>query len=58
MPIKFMSQKQNNDDKITKIGICSPESTAYDSTFAEDFINYLSNNKEVKTLTWFEYESL
>lgn len=53
-----MNNQTVNDDKITRIGICSPESTAYDSTFAEDFIKYLSDNKEVKTLTWFEYESL
>jgi len=60
-----------------KIGVCSPESVMYDSSFAEDFTKWLdgvsnslddffkltdalreSENNKVKTLTWFEYESL
>ena len=60
-----------------KIGISSPESVMYDSSFGEDFVKWLDNisdsldeffkltdalreseNNKVKTLTWFEYESL
>lgn len=51
-------EMNNNENKITKIGICSPESTAYDSTFAEEFIKYLSGKNEAKTISWFEYESM
>ena len=47
-----------NENNVTKIGISSPEDTAYDSTFAEDFISYLKGKDEVKTITWFEYETL
>lgn len=66
-----------NNNKSVKIGISSPESVMYDSSFANDFIKYLdgisdsldeffkltdalreSENNKVKTLTWFEYESL
>lgn len=65
------------NNKGVKIGISSPESVMYDSSFANDFIKYLdgisasldeffkltdalreSENNKVKTLTWFEYESL
>ena len=48
----------NDEEKITKIGISSPEDVMLDSTFAEDFLNYLSGKNEVKTISWMEYESL
>ena len=54
-------QETMNDDKTTKIGISSPESVMYDSSFAEDFIKYLSDmtdKNESKTISWFEYESM
>ena len=49
------------DDKITKIGISSPEDVMYDSSYAEkflEFLDWLKNDTEVKTISWFEYESL
>lgn len=45
-------------NQITKIGISSPEDVMIDSSFAEDFINYLEGNKECKTISWMEYETL
>ena len=47
-----------DNQNIIKIGISSPEDTFYDSSFAEDFINYLEGNKECKTISWMEYETL
>lgn len=47
-----------NEDKFAKIGmigICSPEDVMYDSTFAQEFIKYLEDNKELNNI---KHESL
>lgn len=48
------------DNNITKIGLNTPEDILYDNSYTKDFINWLESDKfkEVKTITWFEYESL
>lgn len=47
-------------EKINKIGLTTPEDIMYDNSYTKDLLEWLDSekNKEVKTITWFEYESL
>ena len=47
-----------DDKKILKIGISSPEDIMYDDSFSYEFLNYLDKSKEIKTISWMEYETL
>lgn len=47
-------------EKINKIGLTTPEDIMYDNSYTKDLLEWLNSNKDkdVKTITWFEYESL
>ena len=47
-------------EKINKKELTALEDIIYDNLYTEDLVECLSSNKDkyVKTITWFEYESL
>ena len=49
-----------NENNITKIGLTTTEYILYDDSYTKDFLEFLDSikSKEVKTISWFEYESL